>query len=310
MPKAFFYPLQWPQDDLSGFCYAHELYNYRYHWHDSDYELCVLLSGRAEFCSGQNAYDLQENDVILINPGVWHASFSRDECSRALVFRFSDTAFGNICKRGERVLFQLPPSQEQTRQERIYKKLRYYAALLLFSMEQKELFQPLAARAAFEMLLATICEAPFQVEKTADPNRKNREAVQQVIQFIDQHYAEKLSLDDVGQYIHYNRTYVSTLFKNTMGINFHDYLTRVRLSVAIDQLATTEKNITQIAIDCGFSDLKTFNHRFRSVFGYLPAEYRQRLNPSRIMRVRNQQVYVSPRDPEVAQKLEEFLAVL
>ena len=115
---------------------------------------------------------------------------------------------------------------------------------------------------------------------------------------------------DVYKRQHYNRTYVSTLFKNTMGINFHDYLTRVRLSMAIDQLAVTEKNITQIAIDCGFSDLKTFNHRFRSVFGYLPAEYRQRLNPSRIMQIRNQQVYVSPRDPEVAQKLEEFLAVL
>lgn len=310
MQKQYYYQMQWPKDNLFVSCYAHELYNYRYHWHDSDYEIDILLNGRAEFCSGQTTYYLGENDVILINPGTWHASFSREENSRALVLRFSESAFKTFLKRDERFHFLLPPSDEQTRNSRVYKRLRYYAAMLLFSMAQEGTFQKLDSRAAFEMILSTVCQTRYQIEKAAEPNQRTRQTVERLVRFMEQHYAEKLSLDDVGQYTHYNRTYVSTLFKNSMGINFHDYLTRIRLSNAIFQLAVTGKNITQIAIDCGFSDLKTFNHRFRDIFGYLPAEYRQRLNPDHIMQLQDQQVYVSPEDPGIAEKLNEFLSVL
>ncbi len=49
MEKQFYYQMQWPRDNLFISCYAHELFNYRYHWHDSDYEIDILLKGRAEF---------------------------------------------------------------------------------------------------------------------------------------------------------------------------------------------------------------------------------------------------------------------
>lgn len=310
MQKQYYYQLQWPKDNLFISCYVHELYNYRYHWHDSDYEIDILLNGKAEFCSGQNTYYLEEDDVILINPGTWHASFSREENSRALVLRFSESAFKTFLKRDEQFCFLLPPSDEKTRNNRPYKKLRYYAALLLSSIEQEEPFQKFNSKAAIEMILSTVCQSGYRIEKVTEPNQKTRQIVERIVQFMGQHYTEKLSLDDVGQYAHYNRTYVSTLFKNTMGINFHDYLTRLRLSNAIFQLAVTDKNITQIAIDCGFSDLKTFNHRFRDIFGYLPTEYRQRLNPECIMHLWEHQVYISPENPKIANKLNEFLSIL
>lgn len=308
MQQQFYYQMQWPRDNLFVTCFAHELYNYRYHWHDADYEIDILLKGKTEFCSGQNTYNLEENDVIFINPKVWHASFSREENSRALVLRFSDSAFSHFLKKDERLNFRLAPSSAATKDQEIYKKLRYYAATLLSVMGKDNPFQRLTARASFEMLLATICGLDSETEIAADQSRRSRETIERLMRFIDQHYAEKLSLDDVARYTHYNRTYVSTLFKNTMGINFHDYLTKVRLTNAIFQLAVTDKNMTQIAVDCGFSDLKTFNHRFRDIFGYLPAEYKQRLNPARIIQLQGQ-VYVSPDDPSVAEKLEEFMGV-
>ena len=309
MEKQFYYQMQWPRDNLFISCYAHELFNYRYHWHDSDYEIDILLKGRADFCSGQNTYNLEENDVILINPKVWHASFALEENSKALVLRFSDSVFRSLLGKDARLRFQLPPSCGSTRDQESYRKLRCYAAMLLSSMDQSGTFQPLRSRASFEMLLASICETDSQLERVADHNEKSRETVARLLKFIEQHNTEKLSLDDLARYTHYNRTYVSTLFKNTMGINFHDYLTKVRLTNAIFQLAVTDKNVTQIAVDCGFSDLKTFNHRFRDIFGYLPAEYRQRLNLSHIMHLKNQQIYVSPNDPSVAEKLKEYMDI-
>lgn len=248
--------------------------------------------------------------MIFINPKVWHASFAREENSKALVLRFSDSAFKSFLKKDEHFIFDLPPSNSSTRNEAIYRRLRYFAALLLTSMGKESPFQKLTSKASFEMLLSALCESSSQAVRSSDPNRRNRETMQRMLRYIDQHCAEKLSLDDIGQYTHYNRTYVSTLFKNTVGINFHDYLTKIRLSNAIFQLAVTEKNMTQIAIDCGFSDLKTFNHRFREIFGYLPAEYKQRLSPIPVVQLRDQQIYVSPDDGPVREKLREFLSPL
>ena len=309
MARQFYYQMQWPRDSLFVSCYAHELYNYRYHWHDSDYELDILLKGKGEFCSGQNTYYMEENDVILINPKVWHASFSQEENSKALVLRFSESAFRSLLGKDERLHFDLPPSDAATRDREIYRKLRYYAARLLAAMGQKGPFQKLTARSSFEMFLSTLCDLNPAVEMISDPNKKSREIIDRLMKFIEQHWAEKLSLEDIAQYTHYNRTYVSTLFKNAVGINFHDYLTKVRLSNAIFQLAVTDKNMTQIALDCGFSDLKTFNHRFRDIFGYLPAEYKQRLDPAQVMQLQGQQIFVSPQDPSVAAKLAEYMDV-
>ena len=309
MARQFYYQMQWPRDSLFVSCYAHELYNYRYHWHDSDYELDILLKGKGEFCSGQNTYYMEENDVILINPKVWHASFSQEENSKSLVLRFSESAFRSLLGKDERLHFDLPPSDAATRDGEIYRKLRYYAARLLAAMGQKGPFQKLTARSSFEMFLSTLCDLNPAVEMISDPNKKSREIIDRLMKFIEQHWAEKLSLEDIAQYTHYNRTYVSTLFKNAVGINFHDYLTKVRLSNAIFQLAVTDKNMTQIALDCGFSDLKTFNHRFRGIFGYLPAEYRQRLDPAQVMQLQGQQIFVSPQDPSVAAKLAEYMDV-
>lgn len=310
MQNQLYYQTQWPKDNLFISCCAHELYNYRYHWHNSEYEIDILLKGKAEYCCGQNTYYLEENDVIFINPKVWHASFAREENSKALVIRFSDSAFKNFLKKDDHLIFDLPPSDSSTRNASIYRRLRYYASLLLTSMGGDGPFQKLTAKASFEMLLATLCESGSRSVKPYDTNKRNRETMMRMIKFIEQHYMEKLSLDDMGQYTHYNRTYVSTLFKNTVGINFHDYLTKVRLSNAIFQLAVTDKNMTQIAVDCGFSDLKTFNHRFREIFGYLPAEYKQRLSPIRVVQLRDQQIYVSPDDVPVMEKLKEYRSLL
>lgn len=310
MTRQFHYELQWPRDNIFLYTYAHELYNYRYHWHDSDYEIDIVLKGRAEFCRGQKTFLLEEDDIIFTNPGIWHASFSREENSKALVLRFSDKVFRNLLKPEERFNFYIPASDASTRQDSIYRKIRYYAAKLLQSASQSGSFQNLDSRAAFEMLLSTVCShEDKEVVRSYDPNERNMETVKRLLRYIDDHFAEKLSLEDLANYTQYNRTYVSTLFKNTIGINFHEYLTRVRLSHAIFQLAVTDKSMTQIALDCGFPDLKIFNQRFRDIFHYLPTEYRQRLDPNHIVHLRDQQVYISPKDPLIAAKLEGYMDV-
>ena len=311
MPEKYYYDIQWPENDLYVTCYAHDLFNFRYHWHDSEYEIDIILKGKAEFCSGNEIYSLEENDVILINPGVFHASFSTEEDSKALVLRFSEKAFSSFLGKYERLNFLLKPSDQNTRDLRVYKMIRYYSALLLKTLASENRFSSLIERSSMEMLLSELCmSCDHTIFRFPEYNENNKAVIGQLLNYIDEHYAEKLSLDDISKYIRYNRTYVSTLFKNVMGTNFHNYLTKKRLSHALFELGATDKAITQIVMDCGFTDLKAFNKTFRDIFHYLPTEYRQRLNPNRIIRAYLHQIYVSPdEDPAVCRKLGEYLSL-
>ena len=47
------YQLDWPRENLTVRCFVHDVMNYRYHWHEDDYELSILLHGTQEYCRGK-----------------------------------------------------------------------------------------------------------------------------------------------------------------------------------------------------------------------------------------------------------------
>ena len=120
--------------------------------------------------------------------------------------------------------------------------------------------------------------APYHTFTEFDPQQinliseedKRRATIHLLLSYVEEHYAEKLSLEDLADYAQYNRTYVSTLFKQMVGINFHEYLTRVRFQHALNDLTYTKENLTDIALKNGFPDLKTLTARFRSTFQRTP----------------------------------------
>lgn len=71
------YKMEWPREGLTVRCFAHDIMNYRYHWHPDEYELNILLHGSQEYCRGTQNVLLEEDDVLLTPPGVGHASFGQ-----------------------------------------------------------------------------------------------------------------------------------------------------------------------------------------------------------------------------------------
>ena len=71
------YQLDWPRENLIVRCFVHDVMNYRYHWHEDDYELSILLHGTQEYCRGNKNFLLRENDIILTAPGIGHASMGQ-----------------------------------------------------------------------------------------------------------------------------------------------------------------------------------------------------------------------------------------
>lgn len=300
----------WPRDGLYMDCFAHEIMNYRYHWHQDQYELNVLLGGSQEFSVDRSNLLLREDDVILIPPGSGHASFGQQANTRAMVLHFSASAFRPFVKKGARYLFPECVSTAETRDEPRFRQIRFLISQIFEAACRHSPYSQLRAKANLELLLATLCES-FQPQ-TVQINQEDfahQETLAKIIRYIEAHYSEKITLEDIATFSQYNRTYVSTLFKNTMGVNFYEYLTRLRFQQALYELAATQKTLTNIALDNGFSDLKSFNKIFRENIGRSPSEYRAQLSPDRIIHENNSRRYIPQDDPLIRQKLEEYRSI-
>ena len=135
-------------------------------------------------------------------------------------------------------------------------------------------YAQLSAKVNLELLLITLFTEfdPQQINLISEED-KRRATIHLLLSYVEEHYAVKnYPLEDLADYAQYNRTYVSTLFKQMVGINFHEYLTRVRFQHALNDLTYTRDNLTDIALKNGFPDLKTLTARFRSTFQRTPAQ--------------------------------------
>lgn len=93
-------------------------------------------------------------------------------------------------------------------------------------------------------------------------------------EYIDTHYREKLTLNDVSRIANFHPRYFSQLFSDYYGINFSDYLSNVRLDRAKDLLINTDTKITNIPYLIGLQHLTNFSKRFKEYTGYSPSEYK------------------------------------
>ncbi len=95
--------------------------------------------------------------------------------------------------------------------------------------------------------------------------------------FIKEHQAEDLSLGQVAKAVNTSTFYFCKLFKRVTGLNFTDYLARVRIEKAKNLLLNPNLRISEIAFEVGFQSLTHFNRVFKRILGQSPTEYRSQL---------------------------------
>jgi len=93
--------------------------------------------------------------------------------------------------------------------------------------------------------------------------------------YIAEHADEDLSLARIAKVVNVSANYFSTLFKQATGLNFADYVARVRVEKTKNLLLNPNLRISEIAFEVGFQSLSQFNRSFRRVAGVSPKEYRK-----------------------------------
>ncbi|MDC7286254.1 AraC family transcriptional regulator [Blautia schinkii] len=94
-------------------------------------------------------------------------------------------------------------------------------------------------------------------------------------EYIEEHFSEHLTLENVASHIYVSTSYLSTLFKKETGINFVSYLTEVRMKNARSYLDDNSLTIAQVADMVGYKDVKHFSSVFQKFYQVSPAQYRK-----------------------------------
>lgn len=117
------------------------------------------------------------------------------------------------------------------------------------------------------------CRGSELKQKTRENNKEHY--ISQVVHFIEVNYANKISVQSIAQFVGLQRSYLSALFKDVMGISLQDYLISYRMRKACELLSSTTLMVGDIARSVGYEDPLLFSKMFKKTMHIAPTQYRE-----------------------------------
>ncbi|HTB82801.1 MAG TPA: helix-turn-helix domain-containing protein [Candidatus Sulfotelmatobacter sp.] len=124
----------------------------------------------------------------------------------------------------------------------------------------------------FSQHLSMVSNQVFIQRENAEPP-----VITKARNFIAEHQTEDLSLTQVAKAVNMSSFYFCKMFKKIVGINFTDYVARVRIEKSKNLLLNPNLRVSEIAFEVGFQSLTHFNRVFKKILGQSPTEYRSQL---------------------------------
>jgi AraC family transcriptional regulator len=144
------------------------------------------------------------------------------------------------------------------------------------SMEALSLGAPGLRREELAMrLIERVVDAMADQKRlTAAPAAREARRVIEAIRLVESDAARPVRLRDLAASAGVSRYHFLRVFRRLTGMTPYQYLLSARMRRAALELASSRRRVLEIALDSGFGDLSTFNHRFRAAFGRTPTQYR------------------------------------
>lgn len=112
---------------------------------------------------------------------------------------------------------------------------------------------------------------------TGNIQNNKMDIIDSTLFYISQHYLSKLGLPEIAKALNISPYYLSRMFSQRIGTRIDQHINQLRINYADHLLEYSEKNITQIAFDCGFDTTRTFNRVYKQVKGITPREYKRKI---------------------------------
>lgn len=225
------------------------------HIHNS-FEIIIATQGAIEITVSNNNYTISNNECVLVFPNQLHEIKASPHARHAILI-FSPLLVKEFCKKTEALI---PKSNK--------------FCLNSFYIDRIIRFNANMTTVQLKGLLYTICG---EFDKNADYikfNSDKNNLLFKIFNFVSENYKKNCSLNQLSNEINYSYVYLSKLFSKHTGISYTEYVCRFRINEACYLLKNTNHTVLDIAYECGFECLRSFNRCFKSITGISPTKYR------------------------------------
>lgn len=237
-------------------------------------ELLFLLEGEAELTVGEDVYPMKKDTVIVVNSEKKHSLHVKQKgllCKFTIDYQtISDYLGSNL------FLFWCNSATEETGD---YDKLRGLMQQALAGHLSHHGKEDFGMYGIYYQIMDLLVKK-FLIDNHDIRYQENRdefsERIHQIMGYVLGNYSKELTLNELAEKLYLSNAYLSRFFKKNLGQNFRDYLNNIRLYHAVDDLLGTDKNMTRIAMDNGFSSVSRFNQVFREAYHISPLAYREK----------------------------------
>ena len=236
------------------------------HYHP-DFEVYYLTEGCCRYFIGNKTYRLNTGDLVVIPPGVIHKVIYETETHSRFLFNCTaDYLPNSVLNLIDNFTFFSQTADTSRQVSAIYRRLTD-------AVNQQDCFREDTIRCIVMALFLLMAKATAN----ADIKPVNSSFIEQAISYIHSNYMYRLTLSDTARHCAVSSEHLSRIFKRETGFGFNEYLNLYRLKKAESLLKSGHaKNISQVALLCGFNDSNYFSVSYKKAYGIAPSQvYKQ-----------------------------------
>lgn len=249
-------------------------------------EISYIKEGKGTYRINDRVYDIEQGDVLIINNIDKHVLDVESKNLTNLVIHFEprfiwsqtehsfDSRYLQVFFHRNRNFSNLLDHQHPATE----KIARLFQEIEEEFTNMQQGFELMVKVRLLNILVLVSRHYAFTAE---DPEHQQQftyglQSINQVLDYIDLHLDEPITLEELAQIAHMNPSYFSTFFKKYNGIAPLKYIRSKRIEKAVEYLKFSDKSITEIAGCCGFNNMTSFYQAFKEVTATLPAKYRRK----------------------------------
>lgn len=255
--------------------------SYDAHWH-SAMEVIIPVQNYYDVIINQQQFRVKPDEILFIPPNKIHEIHAPKQGVR-FVYLFDLNFLSNLNGySGVQSILAQPLYLTKEKEPSIHSDIMQEMIRIRDEYFSGNEFADFAICSGLLRVLSKIGQHHLQKTQMfsrykTDRQKKYVKKFQDVLNYIDQHYAEKLSLEHLADSIGFSKCHFSRLFKEYTDFTFCDYLNYRRIKAAEELLKKPELSITEIALQSGFSSISTFYRIFKQMENCSPSEYRSKI---------------------------------
>jgi len=246
------------------------------HWHE-ELEILYPLNGTADIIIEGQRFYLPKKHILAVAPCKVHSSYAHNELSMFVCIHISTKHIRQYFP--EIDLYQISCTPENISEEKFpaYRSIcELLETLTRLYVEDPPTYRLEASGLVMQILSRLI--RFFSVRQNQPATVKDSlamERIRDVITYVEEHFKEPISLDEIAHLLGLGKEYFCRFFKRNMGMTFLGYLTEIRLVHAYGDLLNTNDPVSQIIEANGFTSQKLFNSAFKALYGCTPSSVRK-----------------------------------